>query len=90
MKGATKSYRLVADSGNEVTSAFCPGCGSPLYKTSSGHSERMFFHAATLETPDAYVPKTAVWTKSRQPWDRLDPALLVHGDQREHSPAADV
>jgi hypothetical protein len=75
LTGTPTRYILAADSGNEVTSAFCATCGSPLYKTSVGHPEFMFFHAATLDDPSLYRPQSVVWVRSRQPWDYVDPAL---------------
>lgn len=44
--GEPTHYALAADSGNAVESYFCPICGSPLYKTSSGHPDLIFFHAS--------------------------------------------
>jgi hypothetical protein len=78
-KGSPKSYDLVADSGNKVTSAFCGTCGAPLFKTSSGYPDMVFFHAGSLDAPASYAPKAAVWVKSRQPWDPLRADLPVQG-----------
>lgn len=75
LNGPVKAHALKADSGNDVTSAFCATCGSPIYKTSSGFAHFMFFHAATLDDPSAYQPQQVVWARSKQPWDHLDPAL---------------
>jgi hypothetical protein len=75
LEGKPEHYAFKADSGNTVESCFCPNCGSPVYKTSSGYSDFMFFHAATLDDPSQYRPQSVVWARSRQPWDHLDPAL---------------
>ena len=73
--GELREYPLVADSGNRVVSAFCPTCGSPVLKRSSGYTELVFFHAATLADVAAFKADKAVWTETRQPWDYLDPML---------------
>ncbi|MGE0409198.1 MAG: GFA family protein [Amphiplicatus sp.] len=73
--GTLAFFDLKADSGNAVQSAFCPACGSPVYKSSSGFADFLFFHAATLDDPSQYQPQRVVWARSRQPWDHLDPAL---------------
>ncbi len=75
--GELKTYRLAADSGNIVSSAFCPDCGSPIFKTSSGYPDNVFFHAATLDDPSLFNPQVVVWSKNKQPWDYLDPNLPV-------------
>jgi hypothetical protein len=75
LSGTPREHSLVADSGNNVTSGFCADCGSPLYKTTSGVPDMLFFHAATLDDPAYYKPDIIVWSESRQPWDHVDPSL---------------
>ena len=75
--GEPKIYRMSADSGNVVSSAFCSNCGNPMFKASSGYPDTLFFHAATLDDPSLFHPQAVVWSKSKQPWDCLDPNLPV-------------
>jgi len=75
ISGELKFYELTADSGNTVTSGFCPTCGNPVLKKSSGYPGMLFFHAATLEIPSLFKPRKVFWCASRQPWDRVDPNL---------------
>jgi hypothetical protein len=72
--GEFRVYKLTADSGNTVESAFCGVCGSPLFKRTSGHPALLFFHAATLDDPSPFKAQRSVWTASRQPWDPVDPS----------------
>jgi hypothetical protein len=58
LKGKPARYTLKADSCT-VESSFCQSCGSPLYKTSSGFPDFVFFHAATLDDPSQYRPQRA-------------------------------
>lgn len=73
--GPLSEYKLTADSGNPVTSAFCRTCGSPVLKRSAGYPQFVFFHAATLDDPSSFKPERAVWTGQRQAWDGLDASL---------------
>lgn len=73
--GEPKFHRMSADSGHEVSNAFCPNCGNPIFKASSGYPDMMFFHVATLDDPTLFKPQAVVWSKSKQPWDYLDPNL---------------
>ena len=75
--GEPKVHLLVADSGNTVSSAFCRDCGSPLFKATSGFPDMVFFHAATLDNPASFKPQSVVWTKSKQPWDQIDPTIPI-------------
>lgn len=75
LSGELALYRLAADSGNRVTSEFCPQCGSPVLKRSAGYPQFVFFHAATLDDPMRFSPQRVVWSKARLDWDLIDPAL---------------
>jgi len=73
--GEVQSYALKADSGNDVTSAFCGQCGNPIYKTTSMMPDMLVFHVATLDNPADYKPQMVVNTDSAQPWDHIDPTI---------------
>ncbi len=75
LQGDVKFHMLTADDGNTVSSGFCPNCGSPILKKTSGYPQYLFFHAATLDDPSVYKPQMVVYSESKQPWDHVDPSL---------------
>ena len=75
LTGGIKWFGLTSDGGNAVSSGFCPDCGSPVLKKSSGFTQFLFFHAATLDDPGKFSPQFVAWSSSKQPWDFMDPAL---------------
>lgn len=75
--GELKFYELTSDNGNTVSSGFCPTCGNPVLKKSSGYPGMLFFHAATLEDPRLFKPQQVFWGASHQPWDYVNPDLEV-------------
>lgn len=75
LTGEVKFFAQASDSGNTVGSGFCPNCGSPVLKKSSGFPQSLFFHAATLDDPGKFNPQFVVWSSSKQPWDHVDPKL---------------
>jgi hypothetical protein len=75
LKGEVKSFAWPADSGNTVTSSFCPRCGSPLFARSTGYPGTVAVRVASLDDPSGLSPQMAVYTKRLLPWDHLDPAL---------------
>ncbi|PPK77008.1 hypothetical protein B0F87_102114 [Methylobacter tundripaludum] len=81
VSGELKFYEMTSDSGNIVSSGFCPTCGNPVFKKSSGYPGMLFFHAATLENPSLFKPQKVFWTASHQPWDFVNPNLEV----KEHA-----
>jgi hypothetical protein len=77
LRGELTYYEQRADNGNSVSSGFCPTCGSPILKKSSGYPEMLFFHAASLDDPRLFKPQKIVWSASKQPWDYVDPNLVT-------------
>lgn len=75
VSGNVRGFEWKADSGNTVTTSFCPTCGSPLFGKSSGMPGMVTFRAASLDTPEAVSPQMAVYTKRLLAWDHLDPTL---------------
>lgn len=75
--GHLSEYEMRADDGNSVVSQFCPTCGNPVSKKTSGYPGHIFIHAATLDSPEAFKPQKVFWGSSSQPWDFVDPELEV-------------
>lgn len=70
--GKFSEFKSKADSGNTVTRAFCPSCGSPVYAASSGMPDMMTVRAGTLEDPEVFKPQVAVYAIRRHSWDHMD------------------
>ena len=75
VSGETRGYPWRADSGNTVTTNFCPNCGSPLFGKSSGYPGMVTVRVASLDDPTAVAPQMAVFTKRLLKWDHLDPSI---------------
>lgn len=75
LTGQATHWDKPADSGNVVTRAFCPKCGSPVYSTNAAMPALFFVRAASLDNPGRYHPQMVVWAASGHAWDHTDPAL---------------
>ncbi len=73
------SYR--AASGNTLTQAFCPHCGTPVYAQSSARPHMMTFRLGFLSEPHGLAPEMAIWTDEKPDWALLDPALPAYPGQ---------
>jgi hypothetical protein len=74
-RGTPRLYVKKADSGNQVTRAFCGDCGSPLYSKVSAHPERVGLRPTSLDDPSEFRPEADIFTKSAQPWDSMNPTI---------------
>lgn len=60
------------DSGNTLKRSFCPKCGSSLMSESSGRPGSAVLKAGTLDDPSHVKPGMQIWTRSAQPWVKLE------------------
>lgn len=73
--GRPKFHDVKADSGNTVSRGFCPSCGSFVMARNSGMPDMATIAAGSLDDPSVFKPRMVVFTRSAQPWDRMDPEL---------------
>lgn len=90
VKGRTARVELVADSGRTKQIYFCPACGGQLWNEVPHRPGLLTLKAGTLDAVDWFRPQAHIWTRSKQPWLRLDggaPSFETTYDQAELWPA---
>ena len=70
--GDMAAYDDKADSGNVLKRSFCPKCGSSLMSESSGRPGSAVLKVGTLDDPSKIKPAMQIWTRSAQPWVKLE------------------
>ncbi len=75
VQGEPRTFAVEADSGNQVTRAFCGLCGSTLWGWSSANPDGRNISAATLDEPERFTPMAHVFAASAQPWDQVPPGV---------------
>ena len=70
--GDMASYDDTADSGNTLKRSFCPKCGASIMSESSGRPGSAVLKAGTLDDPSVVKPTMQIWTRSAQPWVKLE------------------
>ncbi len=74
-QGEPKLFVSRSDAGNEVTRAFCPECGCPLFIRVSSRPDIVGLRVGSLDDPTEFHPEADIFIKSGQPWDYLHPDL---------------
>lgn len=72
IKGKTKSYDSLTDSGSTVTRHFCPTCGSRLFGINSASKDIIGVAVGTLEDSSWFKPDFIVYNKRKPHWDFMD------------------
>ena len=83
IEGASKTFVIVADSGNRATFHFCPECGSDVYYEIDGKFDDKFndllaVPLGVFDDPYFATPDFSVWESRKHDW------LEILGDQVEH------
>jgi hypothetical protein len=73
--GITKSFTYMADSGNAVTTTFCPECGSTLFMTTPRLAGIVLVRAGTLNDSTGLMPQFELFMKRRPAWDHDTPGI---------------
>lgn len=68
VRGETKSYVKVAESGNKRAQVFCPECATPLFATAPENSTQVIIRLGCVKQREQLVPAVQIWTHSAQPW----------------------
>lgn len=73
-KGAPKSYRHTADSGNTMTKEFCADCGSQLFGFSSGATGMKSVKVGSIDDAAFVKPEIEVYVSKALPFTHLSEA----------------
>jgi hypothetical protein len=68
VRGSTKSYVKVAESGNRRAQVFCPECGTPLYATAPENPTSVIIRLGCVEQRAQLKPAVQIWQHSALPW----------------------
>ncbi len=85
-RGEPRRGERVADSGNRITTWFCPSCGSALYSQNAARPRVRTLYVGILDDPGVAEISAHIWTKRKQPWVELPSHHRVFsgaGDWRE-------
>lgn len=75
LTGEVTGYVRPADSGNAVTRAFCPTCGSPVFSKNPAMPDLVFLRASSLDDLEVFQPQMHVFAGRAASWDRPPPGL---------------
>lgn len=79
IEGESKSFEMLADSGNSAMFHFCPDCGSDAYYENNGKFDGLIaIPLGAFENPYFASPGVSVWEERKHDW------IEITGDAVEH------
>lgn len=79
IRGETRVWSRIADSGNAITYHFCPGCGSTIWYQGGPMPEAIAVPIGSFDPGEAPAPRFSVWERGKHPW------VAITGEGIEHS-----
>ncbi|HET9335979.1 MAG TPA: GFA family protein [Sphingomicrobium sp.] len=84
IEGQSKTFVIVADSGNRATFHFCPECGSDVFYEIDGKFDDKFndllaIPLGAFDDPYFLTPRYSVWEERKHDW------VEILGEDVEHS-----
>lgn len=85
IEGVSKTFVIVADSGNRATFHFCPECGSDVYYEIDGKFDDKFndliaIPVGTFDDPYFATPEYSVWEHRKHEWVEIVGPNVDHFD----------
>ncbi len=68
VRGATRSYVKVAESGNPRAQVFCPECATPLWATAPENPTSVVIRLGCVQQRAQLKPALQIWEHSALPW----------------------
>jgi hypothetical protein len=68
VRGQTKHYVKVAQSGNRRAQVFCPECGTPLWATAPENPTSVILRLGCIRQRAQLRPAVQIWRHSALPW----------------------
>jgi len=88
IKGQTKSYIKVAQSGNRRAQVFCPECGTPLWATAPENPTSVIIRLGCVKQRAQFAPSVQIWEHSALPWVSKLASVPGSAQQQAFLPAA--
>jgi hypothetical protein len=68
VRGPTRSYIKVAQSGNRRAQVFCPECATPLWATAPENPTSVVIRLGCVRQRAQLKPAAQIWQRSAVPW----------------------
>lgn len=88
VKGQTRSYIKVAQSGNRRAQVFCPECATPLWATAPENPTSVIIRLGCVRQRAQLKPTAQIWQHSALPWVAELAAVPGSAQQQAFLPAA--
>ena len=69
IRGETRAFAVIGGSGARSLRHFCPTCGTHVFGVRDPDDGTCTIYAGTLDDPELFAPREAIFVRSRRSWD---------------------
>ena len=85
VSGKPQRRDRVAESGNTLSTLFCPSCGTALFSQNAARPLIRTVYVGTLDKPEDAAVGAHIWTKRKLPWVVIPPGYRVYPEAGDWS-----
>jgi hypothetical protein len=86
--GQTRQFVSKAANGGDAVRNSCPICSSLVFGGEIGKSDSFTIYAGSLDDPSSFLPKVAIFARTRPPWAVLPPGITVFDRMPPNAPSS--
>lgn len=86
MQGELGEHKYASSKNSEVTKAFCPKCGSPMFGRNTNAPDHMILPLGSMDTTEALEIQVVIFNRDKQHWDALPETTMIFDTQPDWKP----
>lgn len=89
LHGTLSEFKYVSGKESEVTKAFCPQCGTPIYGTNTGSPEHLTLPLGSMDDAVGLEIQVVIFERDKQHWEQLSDNVAAFETQPDWKPASE-
>ncbi|SDR47311.1 GFA family protein [Pseudovibrio sp. Tun.PSC04-5.I4] len=86
MQGELGEHIYASSKNSQVTKAFCPKCGSPMFGRNTNAPDHMTLPLGSMDTAEALAVQVVIFNRDKQHWDALPETAAIFETQPDWKP----
>ncbi|WP_208990275.1 GFA family protein [Pseudovibrio brasiliensis] len=86
ISGDLGEYVYTSANGSQVTKAFCPNCGSPIYGCNTNAPDHMTLPLGSMDNAEDLEVQVVIFNRDKQHWDTLPETTAIFETQPDWKP----
>lgn len=86
VSGKLGTFKYLSNNDSEVSKAFCPKCGSPIFGANTRIPNHLTFTLGSMDDATGLTVQVVIFERDKQHWDQLGPDVMSFTTQPDWKP----